>query len=416
MKRTKIINTTRILHHIWIQRLASRIDIAKSLSLNKSTVSNIIGELLNAGVLVEDSIGQAGNLGGRKPINVKTNSQFGCVIGLEIRPESYTAIGTDLQGVILFVKTESMCISGSNLKSSIFEIIRRLEQECRRVNRPLIGIGVGTAGPLDPYQQVIKYSIPLKIDSSFDFYEEISRHFPIPVFLENDANCAAWGELAFHRHREMKNFLFTLVEFRDIEQQQWIHEKTSVGLGIVINGSVYYGKDYTAGEFRSIFRGPEHHGQFSFTKEEVHQLEEDSELMDRFIRELSKNLALLINTLNMSQIFLGGHIVRYQSKVQKILREEIRANWPYPDPWSCEILFSSLNDKAVAYGAAGMVLDRLFMDLELADQRIDMRYQNTDLVSLWLNGVEGSFRPLPYEEIISRMGNAHTISESLIDK
>ncbi len=408
MKRTKIINTTRVLNYIWIRRVASRIDIAKALDVNKSTVSNIVAELMDAGIIVEDSVGEAGNQGGRKPINLRINSSFGCVVGLELRPESYTAIGTDLQGMILFVKTESMEISGSNLPSVFSEILQRIEHECRRVNRPLVGIGTGIAGPLDPYRQIIKYSIPMHITSSYDFYDQVSRHLPIPVFLENDANCGAWGELAFHRHRDMQNFIFTLVEFRTIDQDRRVHEKTSVGLGIVINGSVYYGRDYTAGEFRSVFRGEEHHGQFSFTAEEAQRLEQDPELMDRFIRELSKNLAMVINTFNISQIFLGGHIVSYQSKVQKILREEIRANWPYPDPWSCEILFSSLNDKAVAYGAAGMVLDRLFMNLELADNRIDMRYRNTDLVSLWLNGVEGPFRPLPYEEVISRMGNAYT--------
>ena len=402
MNRTRIINATRILNTIWIHRTVSRVDIARLLDLNKSTVSHIIGEFMEAGILVEDSIGESSTQGGRRPINLRMNSYYGCVIGLELRPDSYTAIGTDLQGVILFVKTEQMTISGDRLKDVFFEIIRRIEPECLRVHRPILGIGVGIAGPLDPFRQIIRYSIPMGIESHFDFFDTVSRHMPLPVFLDNDANCGAWGELAFHRQRELKNFIFTLVEFRDMDQQR-IREKTSVGLGIVINGSVYYGHDYSAGEFSSIFRKPEDQGQFSLSKGEINRLEEDPELLERFIRELSRNLALLINTLNMKRIFLGGQIVRYQSLVQRILTEEIDANWPYPDGRNCEILFSSLNDKSAAYGAAGMVLDRLFMDIQLASQRIDMRYANMDLVSLWLNGVEGPYKPLSYQEVVSRM-------------
>jgi hypothetical protein len=45
--------------------------------------------------------------------------------------------------------------------------------------------------------------------------------------------------------------------------------------------------------------------------------------------------------------------------VAAILREEIQRNWPYPDEVRCRVHFSSLGDQAVAYGAAGMLLDRL---------------------------------------------------------
>ena len=51
-----------------------------------------------------------------------------------------------------------------------------------------------------------------------------------------------------------------------------------------------------------------------------------------------------------------------------MLSEEIEKNWPYPDEVRCKIRFSSLGDKSVAYGAAGMVLHRLFADMGVSER------------------------------------------------
>jgi predicted NBD/HSP70 family sugar kinase len=211
-----------------------------------------------------------------------------------------------------------------------------------------------------PVKGTIHYSIPLQIEKPLDFQKLVAEQYDLPLFLENDANACAWGELAFHRVKNLQDFLFLLVEFRDIRDRARFHEKTAVGIGIVINGRVHYGHHYSAGEFRSVFCGPESKGQFSFTDEEAFRIEEDPEIQQRFIRELSKNIAMMINTFNLSHVFLGGDIERYKKEVQLVLTEAIQSNWPYPDNAQCVIRFSSLGDRAVAYGAAGMVLHHLF--------------------------------------------------------
>jgi hypothetical protein len=76
---------------------------------------------------------------------------------------------------------------------------------------------------------------------------------------------------------------------------------------------------------------------------------------------------MLVNTFNLDHVFLGGDIERYEGEIQPVLAGEIQANWPYPGGVHCAIRFSSLGEKAVAYGAAGMVLHRLFADLDIAE-------------------------------------------------
>lgn len=365
IKRTKLNNTLRILREIWLAQSISRVDIAKRLKLNKSTVTHIINELIETNVVFQAEEGSPSPKGGRKPVFLNLNDKLGYVIGIELRPEAYTVVSVDLNGRILFSKSEAMVIGSKNFTNSFFEIMSRISDEQERTNIPLLGIGVGVSGIVNPVKGVINNSIPMCITNGFDFQTEIASKMDIPVFIENDANCCSWGELVFHRTSNLKNFIFVLVEFRDISEEQEIHEITSVGMGIVINGKVHYGEDYLAGEFRSILRSETSQGQFSLTDNEIRKLKTDKEVLMKFFRELSKNLALLVNTFNLNQIFLGGDIEKYRPEITEFLGKELRDNWAYSYDMKREILFSSLGDKAVAFGAAGIVLNRLFVDFDI---------------------------------------------------
>ena len=364
-KRTKLNNTLRILREIWLAQSISRVEIAKHLKLNKSTVTHIINELIENKVVFQAKEGSPSPKGGRKPVFLNLNDKFGYVIGIELRPEAYTVVAVDLNGRILFSKSEAMVINNLNFTNSFFEIISRISDEQTRTNIPLLGIGVGVSGIVNPVKGIISKSIPMCITESFDFQLEIASKMDVPVFIENDANCCSWGELVFHRTSNLKNFIFVLVEFRDISEEQEIHEITSVGMGIVINGKVHYGEDFLAGEFRSILRTESSRGQFSLTDNEISKLKNDKDVLMKFFRELSKNLALLVNTFNLNQIFLGGDIEKYRPEITEFLGKELRANWAYSYDMKRDILFSSLGDKAVAFGAAGIVLNRLFVDFDI---------------------------------------------------
>lgn len=328
----------------------------------------------------ETTQGEAGPHGGRKPVFLTLNRSYGCVLGIELRPESYTAVAVDLEGNILYSKFELVQVSGETFREVFSDVTTRLREELQRLDIPLLGIGLGVSGVVDPQRGTIRYSIPLRMDSTFDFRKQISEDYDLPLFLENDANACAWGELAFHRVKNLQDFLFLLVEFRDITDRRRLHEKTAVGIGIVIGGSVHYGHRYSAGEFRSILCTPKSNGQFSLTGEDAVRIEEDGEILSRFIRELSRNIAMVVNTFNLSHVFLGGHIERYKREVQSELFEAIQKNWPYPDEVKCTIQFSSLGDRAVAYGAAGMVLRRIFTDAEVSTREHRIRPRGVALL------------------------------------
>lgn len=71
----------------------------------------------------------------------------------------------------------------------------------------------------------------------------LSKFFPVPVVLTNDANAAALGEMIYGGARGMKNFIILTLG-------------TGLGSGIVINGELVYGKTGFAGEMGHLTMEP----------------------------------------------------------------------------------------------------------------------------------------------------------------
>ena len=71
---------------------------------------------------------------------------------------------------------------------------------------------------------------------------------------------------------------------------------------------------------------------------------------------------MLVNTMDFERVYVGGDIESLDVDFPALLRRRLEENWMYPFPKEVEIHYSSLGGKAVAYGAAGMVLDRLISE------------------------------------------------------
>ncbi len=367
-RRSRIINTSRILHEIWSAGRTTRVDISRKLGLNKSTITNIVDELIEKQIILEGSEGVAGPRGGRKPVKITINKRYGYVLGFELRPDSYTVLAVDLQGDILFTKSEdSLEIQSEGLKPLFLDRCRHILEELSWLDIPLLGIGVGISGIIDSDNRIIKGSIPLGITEPFDFYREICSEFNVPVFIENDANCGAWGELVFHRHSSPQNFLFVLLEFWKRVHSIEDVIQPAIGMGIVIGGKIHRGRSGSAGEFKSVFSSHEkknHQIEAVSDPRNMFDLERDPEILGAYMEELCKNLALMVNTFNLDQVYFGGDTEICRETLPSLLSREIDNNWVYESDVNCEVRFSSMGRNTVCYGAAGLVLDKLFIDLE----------------------------------------------------
>jgi predicted NBD/HSP70 family sugar kinase len=371
-KTEKARNAARIVRTIWRNPLISRFEIAGRLGLERSTITHQVNRLLDIGLVTEMSEGKAGPQGGRKPIHLSINKDYGFIIGIEMQVEAYSVAAVNLAGDVLHFRKEERTITPESFIDDVIGIARSCAAAMGGMDK-LIGVGVGVGGLIDSDRGVIHYSIPLHLTTPLDFAAAAAERFDLPILIGNDANCCALGELAFHRADGLKNFLFTLVQFRSGARARQEYGGLGVGLGLVIDGKVYTGANFTAGEFRSVFCADGGQGQFSIPPAEIGNLAERPDLMERFADELARNLAMLVNTLDLNKVFVGGDIENSSLPFPAQLRAAIERNWMYPTQAPCQVSYSSLGERAVAYGAAGMLLYRIFASTHLAIDPSDER-------------------------------------------
>jgi glucokinase len=97
------------------------------------------------------------------------------------------------------------------------------------------GIGIGTPGVVSSKDGTVQHPPNFANWTSVDVAKKVRQSFPVPVHVENDANCAALAEARFGAGIEFKDFLFVI----------W---GTGVGGGIILNHRLFHGPDGGAGE------------------------------------------------------------------------------------------------------------------------------------------------------------------------
>ncbi len=361
----KNINPSRVLRLLWQKKEITRIDLAQELGLHKSTITNIINDALAKGMVLETAAGRAGPQGGRRPIFLTINKGYGCAAGYEIQPSYWRLVVVNLEGEILHEQVTPGHIDRGNLVPALSSSLRSLSGRVKKLKTRLLGVGIGTSGIMNPDRGEIVQSIPLRIAEPLAVAAPLSAVVGAPVHVDNDANCCAWGELIFHKNLRLENFLSVLIEIREDEIEHKAPGGLAVGLGIVIGGKVHYGSTFSAGEFRSAFSRQTDVSQFSLSPKELLKLNSDPLVFRRFTDELSENVALLVNTLNVSHVFLSTFNVAFKDRLVPALKEKIAEKFPYTVERTCRIAFSSFGEKAVAYGAAGYILERLFAHPEI---------------------------------------------------
>ncbi|MBI9100229.1 MAG: ROK family transcriptional regulator [Spirochaetaceae bacterium] len=349
---------SRILQIIWQEEAVNRTAIADLVGLNKSTITKILTPLIEDGIIISKDKLASGEKGGRKAEVLAVNENFGYVIGVEINTDFTIFCVTDLKGKIIFEKIFNS-ESYSSFQDLINQSILKAVNLCKNRDLPILGISFGIPGPINPFEGIVYRSDPLGVHSPVKIYNGTSD-YPFPVLIENDANCCCYNHLLKNKNNRENNFLTILGEFRKSQIDFNAEGGIAIGLGIYCNGDITHGKDYTAGEFQSLFKSRHNFSQFDLTIEETKKLPENENLVKKVLMELSTNLALLINSMNLSQIIFTGNITEYQYMLLPFLRNEIQKNWNHNSQVSCNIVFDEEGNSTVAHGAACNFINKLF--------------------------------------------------------
>lgn len=288
---------------------------------------------------------------------------YGTVLGLHMGTKTVSAALVSFTGDLLMTKDFPYPDREAPLPQAILGSVALMEPFIRPpAAPPLRGVAISLPGIVDPYRLVLLESMPLRLFEPLSLKDALGRALGRPLTVENDANCCCWGEAVLHRKQKLGNFLYILAEQRphsvgDLKPVQ----NYAVGFGLYLNGSVYHGTRFSAGEFQSIFKEDRRtRSQFSITDEQMGRSWDDPKVEETIARELSRHAALLVNTLNLDRVYVSWPRPERVSRIVEILRDEIQRNWAYNHPVDCSVELPTMGLLAPAYGAAGLHLESLF--------------------------------------------------------
>lgn len=226
------INRLNVLNTIRDREAISRVAISRLTGLNKSTISNIVGELINEGLVYEESLGQSAV--GRKPIILRLNEKSRIFGAVEVRLNRTTLAICDLGGNIL-ERREVKTVPGEGEK--FFTACGRMLAEMTSAYKvPNVGVGVSICVLINHLEGVIYADNSLKW-VNVDVRDIIEKETGCKVFMDNDGKAGALGELWFAPEaQDLSSFVFV-----------WVCE--GIGVGLVMNNDLYHGHRGLDGQF-----------------------------------------------------------------------------------------------------------------------------------------------------------------------
>lgn len=227
-------NLSDVLKHLHQRGPLSRAKLARLTGLNKSTISSLVEELIDCGLIFESGTRTSG--AGRPSRDLELNPTAGCIIGVEIGVGFLSIILTDFIGEIIWRRfEETNFISKQNeIIACIFTMVDEAVEAANEHGYRLLGMGITLPGMVDDERGVLVFSPNLQW-RDVPLRNIFSEYTGLPVFVDNDANAAALGEHLFGVARQAQHFLFII-------------DGVGVGGGLFLNGNIYRGANGLAGE------------------------------------------------------------------------------------------------------------------------------------------------------------------------
>ena len=210
----------------------SRVDLARELQLAPSTAGIYVDRLLRDRFIMESR--KAGREQGRPPTLLVPNPDGGRFVGVDFEARSIVATVVDFSQQM--VKQARRAIrEGDSVERILGRIEEIIHAMCDGDKRPLLGIGVGVPGKIDPVRGVALGYKFIPGWKDVPLAGRLAEEFGVPVQLENNIRSMAMAELWFGQGRGLRNFVCLGV-------------RTGIGAGIVADGHLLRGEHGSAGQ------------------------------------------------------------------------------------------------------------------------------------------------------------------------
>lgn len=368
-----------MLRLLWSKRETSRADLARLTGMSRSTVSAIVSDILDTGIVKETRAGSSN--GGRRPMMLEFDDDARVVLGLEIGASHIDGVVTNLRGQI--IARGERTLPTRERPTETLDAVASMGRDLLGTRLPaLLGTGIAMPTPIDPTSgRPLRTVLPAWEQT--DVAAEIQQRLSCPVRIDNDANLGALAEQWWGPGQNGGDLVFVKVA-------------TGIGAGLIIGGKIVSGAHGVAGELghlsidpngppcmcglngclnvvigtkaltaRAEARRP--HFPDSILPElgiDLPTLIRASTANDplaleilRFAGErLGQGLANLLNVLDPATIVVGGEITRAGPKLMEPVRETIVRRTRLAPTGGDRVVRSQIDRQSVALGAATLIL------------------------------------------------------------
>lgn len=314
---------------------------------------------------------------------------MGVVIGVDIGGTKIAAALVDEDGLILSsVRRQTQSELGRDFVFGQLEgAIGELIEHAKTLGEDVLAVGIGSPGVIDPETGiVIQAAVNLPEWQGISLKWLVERRFNLRAFVDNDVNVMALGECMFGAAIGLRNLLFIAVG-------------TGIGGGVVIDGKLYHGSKFIAGEVGHITIIPDgprcacgNYGCLEAlasgpaiarraeeymakgVKTKLRELacggrvscelvteaaSKGDELCRRLLDEAGKYIGVAIsslaNVLNPDCVVIGGGVAQAGELILSPIRDEVARRALSPMP----ILQTQLGEAAGQIGAAALAISHL---------------------------------------------------------
>ncbi|MYW06668.1 ROK family protein [Streptomyces sp. SID3343] len=206
----------------------SRAELARLSGMAPSSVSLRVEELIDAGLLRED--GEGASRGGRRPRQLRLHESAGVVVAADVGSHHVRMAVMDLAGrVLLTHELPGEIAEGPEaVTERLAGHVRLTLRQAQVSDLPLLGIGVGMPGPVDPASAKVVAPSRMPGWNDYPVRERLTELLGVRVVVENDANLMAVGE---HRYG-----------WPGRDNLMAVKAGTGIGCGIIASGRLHRGR------------------------------------------------------------------------------------------------------------------------------------------------------------------------------
>ena len=238
-QQTKDHNTRLILKTLFENSNISRADIARATHLTRPTVSNIVSDLIDADLVQE--LGAGPSAGGKPPIMLEINHDAHRLLAVDLGSSDYRAALTNLHGEIIDL-IEYPTEGPPDGEKSLALTYRMIDELIDANKTPVIGIGLGAPGVIDPHMGVVRRAVNLGW-RDLPIRTLLEERYGIATYVINDSHAAALAEYMYGGPHTSNNLIVIKVS-------------QGVGAGIILHGRPLYGDGFGAGEIGHLVVQP----------------------------------------------------------------------------------------------------------------------------------------------------------------